>query len=65
MKGGLIPASFRYSVAAEEAMRERENMGGILGTVGCAAAHFKAQTRTDRRDLLIRISPHVKMLNSI
>jgi len=46
VREGLIPESFNITSASLEASKARENMdGGILGTVGCAAAHFRAQSR--------------------
>jgi len=45
---GLIPSSFNVTKAQAEAYRARENMGtsgSIMGTVGCASGHFRAQMR--------------------
>jgi len=45
---GLIPEGFNFTLAQEEAYRERQNMGtagSIAGTVGCASGHFRAQHR--------------------
>lgn len=45
---GLIPESFNASSAQEEAMTPKQGMAGggsIMGTVGCAAGHFRAQRR--------------------
>jgi hypothetical protein len=45
---GLIPESFNFTLAQEEAYRARQNMGtagSIAGTVGCASGHFRAQHR--------------------
>jgi len=45
---GLIPSSFNMTKAQAEAYRARENMGtsgSIMGTVGCASGHFRAQMR--------------------
>mmetsp|Transcript_127359 Transcript_127359/g.254425 ORF Transcript_127359/g.254425 Transcript_127359/m.254425 type:complete len:710 (-) Transcript_127359:55-2184(-) len=45
---GLIPGSFNVTKAQAEAYRARENMGtsgSIMGTVGCASGHFRAQLR--------------------
>jgi len=42
---GLMPTTFNISLAQAEALRSENNMGGegsIVGTVGCAAAHFRA-----------------------
>jgi GR25 family glycosyltransferase involved in LPS biosynthesis len=47
-RDGSIPPQFNIS-HAEEAARSPENgMGGIRGTVGCAAAHFRAQRLATR-----------------
>jgi len=43
---GLVPSDFNFERAQAKAYTEGQNMGGagsIMGTVGCAAAHFKAQ----------------------
>jgi len=43
---GLIPEAFNVTLAQAEAYRARQNMGStgsIVGTVGCAAGHFRAQ----------------------
>jgi len=45
---GLIPSSFNVTKAQTEAYKARENMGtsgSIMGTVGCASGHFRAQMR--------------------
>lgn len=45
MEEGLMPKTFNISLAQAEALRPENNMGGegsIVGTVGCAAAHFRA-----------------------
>jgi len=48
---GLIPKTFNISHAQAEALRPENNMGGegsIVGTVGCAAAHFRAHDHAVR-----------------
>lgn len=43
---GLIPESFNFERAQANAYSARQNMGSagsIVGTVGCAAAHFRVQ----------------------
>mmetsp|Transcript_71949 Transcript_71949/g.159224 ORF Transcript_71949/g.159224 Transcript_71949/m.159224 type:complete len:527 (+) Transcript_71949:89-1669(+) len=40
---GLLTDSFDFKVAQASAKTDWNRMGGILGTVGCAAAHFRAQ----------------------
>mmetsp|Transcript_72943 Transcript_72943/g.169098 ORF Transcript_72943/g.169098 Transcript_72943/m.169098 type:complete len:643 (+) Transcript_72943:40-1968(+) len=42
---GAIPAHFNTTRAQEEARKPRNGMGGIIGTVGCAAGHFRALSR--------------------
>lgn len=42
---GWVPNDFNFSHAQEIAYRPEQNMGSILGTLGCASAHFKAQTK--------------------
>mmetsp|Transcript_144259 Transcript_144259/g.402049 ORF Transcript_144259/g.402049 Transcript_144259/m.402049 type:complete len:517 (-) Transcript_144259:186-1736(-) len=42
---GWIPQEFNFSHAQAVAYRPEHNMGPILGTLGCASAHFKAQTK--------------------
>jgi len=47
-KEGLIPASFDAARAQAEAYNPRNGMGtagSIMGTLGCASGHFRAQTR--------------------
>jgi len=51
---GLIPRDFNFSRAQAEANEDKNGMGlygSILGTVGCAAGHFRAQKQA------LRISP--------
>mmetsp|Transcript_115015 Transcript_115015/g.371946 ORF Transcript_115015/g.371946 Transcript_115015/m.371946 type:complete len:648 (-) Transcript_115015:353-2296(-) len=40
-KEGLIPSNFDLTLAEDDAWKV--GLGGILGRVGCASAHFKAQ----------------------
>jgi len=42
---GWVPRAFRFERAQEAANEPRQGMGTILGTLGCASAHFKVQTR--------------------
>jgi len=42
---GFVPLLFNFSKAQTTAYSWKHNMGSILGTVGCAAAHFKVQTK--------------------
>lgn len=45
-KEDLIPQGFNVSMAQTEAYKARQNMGvagSIMGTVGCASGHFRAQ----------------------
>ncbi|CAK0796661.1 unnamed protein product, partial [Prorocentrum cordatum] len=43
---GWMPSSFNYTRAQEVAAEPRQRMeGSILGTLGCASAHFKAQAQ--------------------
>mmetsp|Transcript_107869 Transcript_107869/g.300788 ORF Transcript_107869/g.300788 Transcript_107869/m.300788 type:complete len:649 (-) Transcript_107869:34-1980(-) len=57
---GLIPTDFNVTRAQEEALRPRNDMGrfhsgGIAGTLGCLAGHFRAQRRAaqSRRPLAV------------
>lgn len=40
---GLIPTNFNFEHTQAAANKEWQGMGGIMGTIGCAAAHFRAQ----------------------
>jgi len=40
---GLIPTEFNFTRAQALAYTRRHDMGSILGTLGCASAHFKVQ----------------------
>lgn len=42
---GFVLEKFNFSKAQSTAYLWKHQMGSILGTVGCAAAHFKAQTK--------------------
>jgi len=42
---GWVPQEFNFTHAQEVAYTPRQAMGSILGTLGCATAHFKAQDR--------------------
>lgn len=41
-RSGLISKEFNFSIANAVAKTEYQNMEGIVGTVGCAAAHLRA-----------------------
>lgn len=45
---GLIPQEYDLQDAQAEANKPYQAMGGILGTLGCAASHFRAQTHAIR-----------------
>jgi hypothetical protein len=47
-RDGAIPPQFNISHAQEAAKSPENGMGGIRGTVGCAAAHFHAQRLATR-----------------
>mmetsp|Transcript_115594 Transcript_115594/g.258247 ORF Transcript_115594/g.258247 Transcript_115594/m.258247 type:complete len:593 (-) Transcript_115594:39-1817(-) len=42
---GWIPRKFNFTRAQEIAYTHQQQMGSILGTVGCASAHFKVQSK--------------------
>lgn len=42
---GWVPNDFRFEHAQQVANEPRQQMGSILGTLGCASAHFKVQTK--------------------
>jgi len=44
-KNGWVPASWNFTHTQKVAYTQKHNMGSILGTVGCASAHFKAQAK--------------------
>jgi len=42
---GWVPKDFNFTLAQQVAYQPRQEMGSILGTLGCASAHFKAQAQ--------------------
>jgi len=42
---GFMPETFNFSRAQEVAYSWRHGMGSVLGTAGCASAHFKVQQK--------------------
>jgi len=44
-KHGFVPWDYNFTKAQEQAYTWKQNMGSMLGTVGCASAHFKAQAK--------------------
>merc|ERR1740123_1124310 len=42
---GWVPKGFDFERAQRVAFEPRQGMGSILGTLGCASAHFKVQTK--------------------
>jgi len=42
---GWVPHDFNFTRAQEVAYRPAHGMGSILGTLGCASAHFKAHSQ--------------------
>mmetsp|Transcript_75001 Transcript_75001/g.212129 ORF Transcript_75001/g.212129 Transcript_75001/m.212129 type:complete len:335 (-) Transcript_75001:100-1104(-) len=42
---GWVPPTFNFTLAQAIAYDKKQQMGSILGTVGCASAHFKAQAQ--------------------
>jgi len=42
---GWVPRNFNFSQAQAFAYTKKHAMGSILGTLGCASAHFKVQTK--------------------
>jgi len=42
---GWVPKDFNYTRSQEVAYSDKHSMGPILGTLGCASAHFKAQAQ--------------------
>jgi GR25 family glycosyltransferase involved in LPS biosynthesis len=44
-EAGWVPIDFNFSQAQEVAYRPAHGMGSILGTLGCASAHFKAHAQ--------------------
>mmetsp|Transcript_12547 Transcript_12547/g.36562 ORF Transcript_12547/g.36562 Transcript_12547/m.36562 type:complete len:629 (+) Transcript_12547:384-2270(+) len=50
---GLIPRDFNITLAQQEAYSTKQNMGtagSIVGTVGCASGHFRAQDHARRNN---------------
>merc|ERR1719464_2583900 len=44
-KAGWVPHNFNFTQAQAVAYQPKHNMGSILGTFGCASAHFKVQMK--------------------
>jgi len=42
---GWVPKAYNFSKAQELAYSKKHSMGSIMGTLGCASAHFKAQSQ--------------------
>mmetsp|Transcript_61594 Transcript_61594/g.174947 ORF Transcript_61594/g.174947 Transcript_61594/m.174947 type:complete len:296 (+) Transcript_61594:137-1024(+) len=42
---GWVPREFSFDNAQQSANEQRQGMGSVLGTLGCASAHFKVQTK--------------------
>lgn len=42
---GWVPEAYNFTRAQGKAYRHKQQMGSILGTLGCASAHFKAQAK--------------------
>jgi GR25 family glycosyltransferase involved in LPS biosynthesis len=42
---GLVPQEFNFTRSQELAYSKKHAMGPILGTLGCASAHFKVQSK--------------------
>jgi len=42
---GYVPEGFNFTRSQELAYTRKHGMGSILGTLGCASAHFKVQTQ--------------------
>lgn len=40
---GLVPDGYNFTLAQEVARKPEYHLGGVLGTLGCASGHFKAQ----------------------
>jgi len=45
---GQVPKSFNFTLAQDNANKEFQAMGGLVGTVGCAAAHLSAMKHVAR-----------------
>merc|ERR1719291_1361035 len=46
---GLVPKGFNFTLAQANANLPFQAMGGIVGTVGCAAAHLRALAFVEAR----------------
>jgi len=44
-RSSFVPEEYNFTKAQETAYTDKHSMGSILGTLGCASAHFKAQTQ--------------------
>jgi len=42
---GWVPQEYNFTLAQKNANTKKHAMGSILGTLGCASAHFKAQRK--------------------
>jgi GR25 family glycosyltransferase involved in LPS biosynthesis len=40
---GWVPRGYNFTAAQEASYSQKQQMGSILGTLGCASGHFKAQ----------------------
>jgi len=40
---GWVPSDYNFTAAQETSFSPKQQMGSILGTLGCASGHFKAQ----------------------
>lgn len=56
VRNGWIAPDFDMKAAQANAFQPQNDMGYILGTVGCAAAHFKAQSQ------ILKDSPHLAIV---
>jgi len=56
VRNGWIAPDFDMKAAQANAFQPQNDMGHILGTVGCAAAHFKAQSQ------ILKDSPHLAIV---
>eukprot|EP00435_Cladocopium_sp_Y103_P030160 s888_g7.t1 len=56
VRNGWIAPDFDMKAAQAKAFQPQNDMGHILGTVGCAAAHFKAQSQ------ILKDSPHLAIV---
>lgn len=54
-RSGVVPQGYNFTRAQAIALTQENEMGGILGTLGCAGAHFRAQARAlaDGRPLAV------------